>query len=193
MGQTLVLASASPRRHELLGRLGLTFEVLPADVDEAIRPGEPARPYVERIAQEKAQAVAQLRPGALVLAADTTVVLDERILAKPGSAEAARQMLAALSGRVHQVLTAVCLAGAAQASAVVSTEVRFRPLSSPEIAWYVQTGEPLDKAGAYALQGAGGFLVQAISGSHSNVIGLPLGETVALLEQVGYPLPWSAR
>lgn len=193
MGQTrLVLASGSPRRRELLGHLGLQFEVISAGVDEAVHPGEPAGEYVLRVAREKASAGARLRPGALVLAADTTVVLEGAILGKPSGEEEARQMVRSLSGRRHSVLTAVALDGAGQASAVVETAVWFRPLSEAEIAWYAATGEPLDKAGSYALQGAGGMLVQRIEGSVSNVVGLPLAETVELLARAGHPLPWSA-
>jgi septum formation protein len=195
MGQTrsLVLASGSPRRRELLARLGLPFEVVPAGVDEAVLPGEPAGEYVLRVAKDKAAAGARLRPGALVLAADTTVVLEGAILGKPGGEEEARRMVRSLSGRRHSVLTAVVLEGAGRASQVVETAVWFRELSEAEVTWYAATGEPLDKAGAYALQGAGGMLVERIEGSASNVVGLPLAETVALLARAGHPLPWSAR
>jgi len=193
MGQTgLVLASASPRRQELLGRLGLTFEVVSAGVDEAVRPGEPPGEYVLRVARQKAAAVARSRPGALVLAADTAVVLDGAILGKPSGAEEARRMLRSLSGRRHSVLTAVALEGAAQEAAVVETAVWFRPLAEAEIAWYASTSEPLDKAGSYALQGAGGMLVQRIEGSASSVVGLPLAETVGMLARAGHRMPWSA-
>jgi len=189
----LVLASASPRRRAFLESLGLRFEVLGAQVDESPREREPPPEYVARIASEKARAVASARPRALVLAADTTVVLDGVPLGKPADAADARRMLGALSGREHVVLTAVVLAGAAAGRRVVSTAVRFRELTAAEIAWYVATGEPLDKAGAYALQGIGGFLVREIQGSHSNVVGLPLGETLELLAGAGYKLPWEER
>jgi septum formation protein len=189
----LVLASRSPRRRELLAGLGFTLEIVPADTDEAVRPGERPRPYVARVAREKARAV----PGEVVLAADTSVVLGEEILGKPRDAEDAARMLRALSGSTHEVLTAVCVrrngpGPPAEHEALVATAVRFRALSAAEIAWYVATGEPLDKAGAYALQGAGGVLVEAVSGSVSGVVGLPLVESVALLAAAGFPLPWSA-
>ena len=194
VGQTrLVLASASPRRRELLGQLGLSFEVSAADIDETPQRGEAAAAYVLRLAREKAQAVVTRHPGAWVLAADTTVVLGDELLGKPRDPAEAREMLGRLSGRTHEVHTGVALAGpAAEHSTVVRTRVTFRPLSAGEIAWYVGTGEPLDKAGSYAVQGKGGFLVAAVEGSPTNVIGLPLGETLELLARAGLRLPWSA-
>jgi septum formation protein len=187
---TLVLASQSPRRLELLGLLGLAPEVRPARTDEAQRPGEPPADYVRRVAREKAEAV----HGALVLAADTAVVLGGEVLGKPRDAEDARRMLTALSGQRHQVITGVCLRPAAGPAleAQVSTEVWFDQLTPAQVDWYVATGEPLDKAGAYALQGAGGAFVREVRGSVSNVIGLPLRETAALLRQAGLALPWEA-
>lgn len=191
-GQTsLVLASASPRRRDLLGQLGLRFTVAAADLDETPRPGEAPEAYVLRLAREKAQAVAARFPGAWVLAADTTVVLGMELLGKPRDEAEARDMLSRLSGRTHEVHTGVAIAGRADEALVVRTRVTFRALSAGEIAWYAGTGEPLDKAGAYAIQGKGGFLVAAIEGSPTNVIGLPLGETLALLQRAGVPLPWS--
>jgi septum formation protein len=185
----LILASQSPRRRELLALLGLTPEVRPAGTDESLRPGEPAEAYVRRVASEKAAAV----PGELVLAADTAVVLDGAVLGKPGDPADAARMLQALSGRVHQVLTGVCVRGSrGQLEQLVCTEVRFARLGPAQIAWYVATGEPLDKAGAYALQGAGGAFVEEVRGSVSNVVGLPLRETAALLSQMGLALPWEA-
>jgi septum formation protein len=194
VGQTrLVLASASPRRRELLGQLGLSFEVSAADIDETPRQGEPATNYVLRLAQEKARAVTARHPGAWVLAADTTVALGDELLGKPQDAAEARGMLGRLSGRTHEVHTGVALAGpGGEHSTVVRTRVSFRSLSLGEIDWYVGTGEPLDKAGSYAMQGKGGFLVTAVEGSPTNVIGLPLGETLELLARVGVPLPWRA-
>jgi septum formation protein len=187
----LVLASQSPRRRELLAGLGIPLEVRPADTDESVLTGEHPRAYVARVAREKARAV----PGEVVLAADTAVVLDELILGKPRDADDAARMLRALSGARHQVLTAVCVrrngpGPAREHEALVSTEVCFRPLSEHVVAWYVATGEPLDKAGAYALQGLGGALVEAVSGSVSGVVGLPLAEALALLSAAGFPLPW---
>ncbi len=187
----LVLASQSPRRRELLEQLGIPLVVRPANADEAVLPGEAARDYVLRVAREKARAV----EGAIVLAADTAVVLRGEVLGKPSGAEDARRMLRALSGTVHEVLTGVCVRRATAAlaielDAVVSTEVRFAPLSPAEVDWYVATGEPLDKAGAYAIQGAGGAFVVRVDGSVSNVVGLPLAETADLLRRAGFPLPW---
>jgi septum formation protein len=180
----LVLASQSPRRRELLGLLGLEPEVRPALTDEARRPGEPAEDYVRRVAAEKAAAV----EGALVLAADTAVVLGDEVLGKPRDADEARRMLRALSGRSHRVLTAVCVRRAsppALCQALVESQVTFAPLSPAQIDWYVASGEPLDKAGAYAAQGAGRRLIEKIEGSETNVIGLPLDETLALLRAAG--------
>jgi septum formation protein len=186
-----VLASASPRRRTLLGSLGLVFAVDPADVPEVQAPGEDAADFVRRAAADKAAAVAARRPGAVVLAADTDVVLDGVALGKPRDEAEARATLAALSGRRHLVLGGVAVRGPAGFEAfVVRTAVAFRPLTSREIDWYVATGEPLDKAGSYAIQGQGGVFVAGIEGSHSNVIGLPLAETVAALARAGVELPW---
>jgi septum formation protein len=190
---TLVLASQSPRRRELLERMGFPIEVRPANTDESQHPGENAHDYVLRVAREKARAV----PGEIVLGADTSVVLRGAVLGKPADAQDARRMLRALSGQEHEVLTAVCVrrnAGAlgVELDTVVATEVRFARLTGAQIDWYVSTGEPLDKAGAYALQGAGGAFVETVVGSVSNVVGLPLGETIQLLRRAGFPLPWES-
>ena len=186
----LTLASRSPRRREMLERLGLRLELRPADTDESPLPDEPAGEYVRRVAREKARAVA----GETVLAADTAVVVDGSILGKPLDAEDARRMLRALSGRTHEVMTGVCAARAGrEAVLAVTTEVRFARLGEEVIAWYVATGAPLDKAGAYAVQGAGGALVEEVRGSVSNVVGLPLAETLSLLARLGFAAPWSAR
>lgn len=189
----LVLASQSPRRRELLAQLGLAVEVRPAHADEAVLPGEAPRAYVLRVAREKARAVA----GEVILAADTAVVLAGEVLGKPCDPEDARRMLRALSGTRHEVLTGVCVRRASGAlgvelDAVVSTEVAFATLSERAIEWYVATGEPLDKAGAYAIQGAGGAFVAEVRGSVSNVVGLPLLETAELLARAGLRLPWEA-
>ncbi|MGA9526319.1 MAG: Maf family protein [Myxococcaceae bacterium] len=189
---TLILASASPRRRELLERLGLKFEVHPADVDETPHPGEAPRAYVLRVAQSKAAHVAKSHPGARVLSADTTVVLEGEILGKPRDAEDARRMLTRLSDRDHVVLSAVALDGPHRDAVVVETRVSFRALPFNEIEWYIRTGEPMDKAGAYGIQGLAGMFVRAIEGSASNVVGLPLAETIELLTRAGHPLPWSA-
>lgn len=172
--------------------MGLPFEVMPAHVDESVRPGELPADYVARVAREKAEAIAARLPHRLVLAADTTVVLDGEVLGKPGSNEEAMAILRRLSGRTHRVMTAMALAGLASLSTVIQTDVTFRVLSEAELRWYVSTGEPHDKAGAYGIQGGGGVFVERIEGSASNVIGLPMAECAALLAQAGHPLPWSA-
>lgn len=174
----MILASASPRRRELLAAAGLVFEVRPAEVDETPGPQEPPRRYALRVATAKALAV----EGERVLAADTIVVLDGEILGKPTDATDAAQMLRRLAGRAHTVMTAVVLReGRRLRRRLIRTRVHFRPLSEVEIAAYVATGEPLDKAGAYGIQGRGGALVDRVSGSYTNVVGLPLRETLELL------------
>jgi len=192
----LVLASASPRRRELLARAGLAFEVLPADIDEVARPGEGPEALVERLAREKAAAVARRvgrTPPRLVLGSDTVVVLGGDVLGKPRDAADAEALLARLVGRTHRVLTGVAVAASAEPAAlqsvVVESLVRMRPASAEEIRRYVATGEPLDKAGAYALQGEGRGFVLEVTGSETNVIGLPLDETLALLRDAGLRAP----
>jgi septum formation protein len=191
----LVLASQSPRRRELLESLGLAVEVRSVAADESVRPGERPEAYVRRVAVDKARAV-EAASGEVVLAADTAVVLSGEVLGKPRDDGDARRMLRALSGAAHAVLTGVCARrgapGPAETSVVVSTTVRFAALSDAQIGWYVATGEPRDKAGAYAIQGRGGAFVRAVEGSVSNVVGLPLEETLALLAELGLPLPWEA-
>lgn len=186
---TLVLASASPRRHELLRSIGLAFSVEPADVDETEHPGEQARPYVERVARAKADAIAVRRgslAGVVVLAADTTVDLDGEILAKPVDDDDARRMLRGLAGRTHLVHTAVVCrhAGGVEAE-TVTTGVTFAALTEDDIDWYIARGEHLDKAGAYGMQGAAGAFVERLDGSPTNVIGLPLAQTLRLLRAAG--------
>ena len=191
--ESLILASASPRRHQLLRSIGLQFEVVPADIDENELPGESALVYVERVAVSKARAVvermsAERLAGVTVLAADTTVDLDGAILAKPADDDEAHQMLRSLAGRTHQVHTAVAGWSSAGSCAVtVTTDVTFIELDDERIAWYLSFGEHRDKAGAYGMQGAAGAFVSRISGSPSNVIGLPLAETVEVLRVVGWP------
>lgn len=185
----LILASASPRRAELLKQIGARFQVVPADIDETPHPDESALGYVERLAREKALAVARSTPEACVLGSDTSVVLDGQILGKPGTAEQARVMLGSLSGTTHQVMTAVALAHCHQCrSVVVTTDVTFRTLTEAEIGAYVATGEPMDKAGSYGIQGLGGIFVQELRGSYSAVVGLPLQETADLLADAGDPV-----
>lgn len=178
----LLLASASPRRRELLRAAGVAFTVTPADIDESMLPGETPRAYVRRVATAKASAVAAREPGRRVLAADTTVALDGRVLGKPADAAEATAMLSALAGRTHEVHTAVVvLDGRRVRRRVVTTRVRFRALTAAEIDTYIATGEPFDKAGGYGIQGAGGALVDDVRGSYTNVVGLPLAQALALL------------
>lgn len=185
----VVLASASPRRLELLRRIGVEPDVRPADVDETPLPGEAPADLVARLAATKASVVAATHPGALVVAADTEVVVDGRILGKPADDADARAMLELLSGREHEVLTGVHLwLGDRTAAEVVRTTVCFRPLTGREIAGYVAGGEPMGKAGAYAIQGAGGAFVESITGSDSNVVGLPLATVVRLAGDLGVEL-----
>ncbi|QYK13331.1 Maf-like protein [Shewanella rhizosphaerae] len=188
----LVLASSSPRRRELLAQVGLgdsefAFEALSADIDESHRAGESADEFVVRLAIEKAQAGLALwgQAGAVVLGSDTIVVLDGEILGKPKDEQDARQMLSALSGKRHSVMTAVAVTdGERTLSRLVETKVQFCGLTEQAILAYIATGEPMDKAGAYGIQGLGGCFVEAIDGSYSAVVGLPLVETRALLAEI---------
>ena len=183
------LASASPRRSELLRQIGVAFEVRPADIAETQAAGESADALVLRLAAEKADAVWRRVPAGErrpVLAADTAVVLDERVLGKPADEAEAEAMLAALSGRTHRVLTAVALRwGDAAETAVSSSEVRFRATTRDERAAYCRSGEPLDKAGGYAIQGHAAVFVRVLYGSYSGIMGLPLIETAQLLRRFG--------
>lgn len=184
----LVLASASPRRREYLAGLGLDFTVRPAELDETPRPGEGPENFVRRLAREKAEAVAGAFPASWVLAADTVVVVDGEILGKPGSGEEAVTMLLRLSGRWHEVWTGFCVCRGLPPEALVGavrTGVRFMALDRELCRAYVRTGEPLDKAGAYGIQGKGAFLVEEIRGSYTNVVGLPLAEVLAALRVFG--------
>ena len=185
----LLLASRSPRRAEFLRMLGVAFEPVDVDIDERLLPAEAPAAYVRRLACGKARAAFAGGPARClpVLAADTTVVLDGAILGKPTDVADACAMLARLADRVHEVLTGVALIDphGAVRDTVVSTRVRFRTLTPAEIAAYVATGEPLDKAGSYGIQGLGGALVAHIEGSYSNVVGLPLAETLELLGAAG--------
>lgn len=184
----MVLASGSPRRLELLGRLGLEPVVRPADVDETPRPGESPEDVVARLARTKAHAVAR-DVHDLVIAADTEVVLGSSVLGKPDGADGAAAMLRSLSGRAHRVVTGVHVVhGGAEAAAMEETTVHVRELTDAEIDAYVATGEPFGKAGAYAVQGAGGMFVTRIEGSDTNVVGLPLATLVQLAHDVGVTL-----
>ena len=185
----LILASASPRRRELLQQIGVQFRVQVADIDETPQAGETPAAYVARLALGKAQKVAAANPGCVVLGSDTTVVLDDEILGKPENDADAACMLATLAGRRHQVMTAVALVKDDQQRVqTVITNVHFTPLTAAKITAYVATGEPADKAGAYGIQGLGAVLVDAIEGSYSNVVGLPLTETAAMLQEFNIPI-----
>jgi septum formation protein len=184
----VVLASQSPRRRDLLTLVGIAHEVRPADVDESVRPGEAPDAYVRRLAGEKARAVAATLadPAAAVVAADTTVVVDGEILGKPADAAEARAMVRRLAGRSHEVFTGMAVVrGARAADAVERVGVTFRPLTDAEIAAYVATGEPMDKAGAYGIQGYGATIVERVDGDYFAVMGLSLRRAVALLGAVG--------
>jgi septum formation protein len=183
-----VLASGSPRRRELLRAVGLAFEVVPPNLDESARRGETPEGRVRRLAREKALAVAGrlAPPPRLVLGADTVVVLGDAVLGKPADPPEAEAMLARLAGRTHRVLTGLSLVRSGdlvRRETCVESRVRLRAAGAAEIRAYVETGEPLDKAGAYALQGLGRRFVEEVVGSRSNVIGLPLDETLALLAE----------
>ncbi len=190
----LILASGSPRRRQMLTDLGLTFEVRPVDIDESPLPDELPADYVRRLAEEKSEAALQdvaVHEGDWVLAADTIVVLDDQLLGKPADTAEATDMLRRLSGRTHHVLTGVALrtTKAGCQVAVESTAVRFSALDEAQIAWYVASGEPMDKAGAYAIQGLCSLFIEGIDGNYSNVVGLPLPLTYRLLRQAGFD-PW---
>ena len=180
----IVLASRSPRRIELLGRLGVACHVVPADIDETPLPGETAREMVLRLSIGKATVVAVHHRESTVLAADTTVEVDDEILGQPVDDDDAARMLRRLSGRAHRVHTAVAVidpSGSAPRTVTVTSLVTFHPLTEAALEWYVATGEPRGKAGAYAVQGLGASLVASVRGSMSNVIGLPVAETARLL------------
>ena len=180
----LVLASASPRRQELLRSAGISFEVQPADIPEDPLPGEGARDCAERLAREKALAIARQRPHDSVLGADTVVVVDGQILGKPSDAADAARMLRLLSGREHRVITGVCLVVSGQWSvASETTLVTVNELTDQEIADYVSSGEPRDKAGAYAIQGIASRWIPRIEGDYSNVVGLPVALVWRMLRQ----------
>jgi septum formation protein len=182
----VILASQSPRRRELLALVGIPHEVRPADIDETYLPGEPPRDHTERLAREKAVAIAAAEPDALVIGSDTIVVVDGDVLGKPADAPDAERMLARLSGRTHVVMTGVAVAWhGVTRSAVEEVDVAFHRLSAREIAEYVATREPMDKAGAYGIQGYGATIVARVAGDYFAVMGLPLQRLVRLLGDVG--------
>ena len=182
----VILASQSPRRRELLSLIGVLHEVAPADIDERVLDGERPIPHCERLARTKASTLAEVHPDAVVIAADTIVVIDGEILGKPASTGQAVAMLSQLNGRTHTVHTAVAVGHrGALVSGVESVAVTFRALTPSQIASYVSTGEPMDKAGAYGIQGFGATLVERVEGDYFAVMGLALGRTIGLLADVG--------
>ncbi len=193
---SLILASASPRRAELLRQIGVDFEVAAAHIDESVMPGEPATDYVKRMARQKALATQKNLDKAgerVVLGADTCVICDDHILGKPADEEACIEMLELLSAREHQVLSAICiLQGNNQHLAVSESHVAFRVISRAEAALYWATGEPRDKAGGYGIQGLASVFVSELRGSYSGVMGLPLFETAQLLAKCGVGF-WQSR
>lgn len=190
MIETILLASTSPRRRELLAQLGVPFEVVAIEVDESCRAGEAPEEYVARLALDKARAgvAAAGRIAPLALGADTVVVLDGEILQKPAGRDDALAMLARLSGRTHRVLSGVALAGRCECARVSESLVTFREIGARERRVYWETGEPADKAGAYAIQGVGAMFVSRLQGSYSGVVGLPLYETAEMLSLCGIDL-----
>jgi septum formation protein len=184
----LILASASPRRTEILRTVGWPFETLVVNIDESRIATEDAVTYVKRLASAKAKAAAARVPETIVVGADTTVTIDNHILEKPRDADDARRMLRLLSGRWHQVLTGIALVNGSKSETEVGyevTEVKFAAMTEDEIDWYVATGEPMDKAGAYAIQGLGARFIEGIKGDYFNVVGLPVRLLYELLDQPG--------
>ncbi|XOF34415.1 MAG: Maf family protein [Candidatus Electrothrix sp. YB6] len=188
----LILASASPRRQQLLRDLGIDFTVLPADINETPQAGETSAGFALRMAEEKTACIARQHPAAWVIGADTVVTFDGRILGKPADAAHALKMLRSLRGRTHQVITGLalaCMDKNRQESLTRTTEVSFADVPDAVLSAYIRTGEPLDKAGAYGIQAKGGFLVRSITGSCTNVIGLPLSTCISLLLQCNIITP----
>lgn len=186
--ERIILASSSPRRRELLSGIGLAFEVIPSHVPEVHEEGEPPEVYVSRLSRSKAEAIATQHPGAWVIAADTTVILDDELLEKPVDRADAARMLATIAGRTHIVYTGVTLQklnGDWCETSVAESEVRMLPLTAEDIDWYVETGEPMDKAGSYAVQGVGAMFIDSIHGSYTNVVGLPLATLFQMLRRAG--------
>ena len=189
MTSSLVLASASPRRRDLLQNLGLTFDIIPADIDETPLKDETPEDLVSRLSTQKAATIAAQHLESLVIAADTVVILEGDVLGKPVDKEENKEFTQRLSGRTHRVYTGHAVQkGEAVASCVVSTEVKFRDLSEREIDWYVSTGEGMDKAGGYAIQGYGAALVSEIHGCYFNVVGLSVANLLELTKRLGVEL-----
>ena len=188
MQKRLVLASKSPRRYELLKRLGLDLDVIPSKIEEDFSRGESPRAHVIRLAEAKALDVGEQYPDRWVIAADTIVYVDHCVLGKPRDQEETMKMLRRLSGKEHQVLTGFSVLHFGKGRrdrGVVRTSVKVKKLTRTEIGWYARTGEPLDKAGGYAIQGIGSFMIESIRGSYTNVIGLPLCELIQMLSRLG--------
>lgn len=188
MKETVILASSSPRRRELLASVGVQFDVIPSNIPEVRAEGEAPEEYVARLSREKAEAVASKHRDRWVIAADTTVLLGEELLEKPVDRGDAARMLATIAGRTHIVYSGVTLQNFGRGyrdTRVSESEVRMLPLSSRDIDWYVATGEPLDKAGAYAVQGIGAMFIDSIHGSYTNVVGLPLALLFQMLRRAG--------
>ena len=183
-----ILASSSPRRRELLASIGVDFDVLPSHVPEEHQPGEAPEEYVARLSRDKAAAIAAQHPSRWIIAADTTVLLGDQLLEKPVDQSDAVRMLSLIAGRTHTVYTGVTLQNAGRAyheTRVAESEVRMLALPREDIEWYVRTGEPMDKAGAYAVQGIGGMFIDSIHGSYTNVVGLPLAMLFQMLRKAG--------
>ena len=183
-----ILASSSPRRRELLASIGVEFDVIPSNVPEEHRRGEAPEEYVARLSRDKAQAIAPQHPDRWIIAADTTVLLGDQLLEKPTDKADAARMLTAIAGKTHVVYSGVTLQNARRNyrdTRVAETEVRMLALSPEDIAWYVASGEPLDKAGAYAAQGIGGIFIDSIHGSYTNVVGLPLALLFQMMRKAG--------
>jgi septum formation protein len=183
-----ILASASPRRRELLKSIGLDFDVIPSHIPEVRGEGEAPEEYVARLSREKANAIAGQHPSSWIIAADTTVLMGDELLEKPADAKDAERMLAAIEGKTHIVYSGVTLLNRERGhhdTRVAESEVRMLPLGARDIAWYVDTGEPLDKAGAYAIQGIGAMFIDSVHGSFTNVVGLPLALLFQMLRKAG--------
>ncbi len=186
MSLKVILASGSPRRRQLLELIGIPHEVRPSNIDETMRPREAPRRHAERLAREKASVIATREPEVVTIAADTIVVINRKVLGKPRDVEDARRMLSMLSGREHTVITAVAVArGRKLRSAIEEVKVKFRRLREDEIDAYIATGEPMDKAGAYGIQGFGATIVECVNGDYFAVMGLPLARVVMLLRDLG--------
>jgi len=188
MSVRFILASSSPRRRELLGSIGVDFEVIPSNIPEERGEGETPEEYVARLSREKAHAIAAKHPDRWIIAADTTVALDDLVLEKPIDPADAKRMLTTIAGKTHVVYTGVTLTRGNPHyidTHVATSEVRMLPLTGRDIDWYVTTGEPLDKAGAYAAQGVGGMFIDSIHGSYTNVVGLPLALLFQMLRKAG--------